>query len=142
MKKTSGRQGRHRIDLIDRQRRLWSHAEEIELAQSRGEPIRKEVSEWLQRALKNIACGADANEVFDVASGRKGLRKGGFKAEMERKFASSFIAASKELRPDVSVKEAQEEIAKALPALKQATIRRIWNSAKTDRKPTFTLGKK
>jgi len=50
--------------LIDRQRSLWGHSEAIELAQIRGEPLPKEVSEWLHRALKNIACGEDANEVL------------------------------------------------------------------------------
>lgn len=142
MTKASTSMSRQKANLIDRQRRLWSHAEAIELAQSMGQPLPPEVSVWLHRALKNIACGMDANEAFDVVSGRKGLRRDGFHAEMNQKIANGFIAASKESHPERSVAETQELFSKATPNTKQSTIRKNWNRATTERKPTFTLGRK
>jgi hypothetical protein len=71
--------------LIDRQRRLWAHAEAIELAQQRGESLPADVSEWLHRALKNIAAGKDANEVFNVVPEKPGVRKDGFLRELQKK---------------------------------------------------------
>lgn len=142
MTKASTTTSRQKANLIDRQRRLWSHAEAIQLAQSRGQPLPPEVSEWLHRALKQIACGMDANEAFDVVSGRKGLRRDGFLAEMNQKIANGLIAASKESFPERTVAEAQELLSMGAPKTKQSTIRKNWNRATTARKPTFTLGKK
>jgi hypothetical protein len=79
--------------LIERQRRLWSHSEAIELAQQREEPLPAEVSEWLHTALKNIACGNDANEVFNVVPEKRGVRKDSFLREKQRKITNGYIAA-------------------------------------------------
>lgn len=79
--------------LIDRQRRLWSHSEAIELAQERKEPLPTAVSEWLHTALKNIACGNDANEVFNVVPDKPGVRKDSFLREKQQKIANGYIAA-------------------------------------------------
>jgi hypothetical protein len=132
--------------LIDRQRRLWAHAEAIEIAQARGLPIPAGVSEWLHRALKNIACGEDANAVFNVIPEKRGVRKDGFKREMQAKFANGYVAAATESGQDgaASKKTAQAitEISDAMPQLKRPTVRKNWNKLSTDRKPTFTLGKK
>jgi hypothetical protein len=132
--------------LIDRQRSLWGHSEAIELAQIRGEPLPKEVSEWLHRALKNIACGEDANEVFNVIPEKRGVRKDGFLHEMQQKFTNGYIAASTEKTTDGTkskkTSQAIKEISKAMPSTKQSTVRKNWNQLSTDRKPTFTIGKK
>lgn len=132
--------------LIDRQRRLWAHAEAIELAQHRGEPLPAEVSEWLHRALKNIACGMDANEAFNVVPQKPGVRKDGFLREMQRKIANGYIAASTAETSDSSplkkTSTAIEEISQVLPDTKKSTTRKNWNQRSTDRQPTFSIGKK
>lgn len=132
--------------LIERQRQLWAHAEAIEIAQARGLPLPVEVSEWLRRALKNVACGEDANAAFNVIPEKRGVRKDGFKREMETKFANGYIAAATESAPDDSAPkktvQAITEISDAMPQLKRTTVRKNWNKRTTDRKPTFTLGKK
>ena len=131
--------------LIDRQRRLWANAEAIELAQKRRKPLREDVSEWLHRALKNIACGMDANEAFNVAPEKRGVHKNGFLREMQKKFANGYIAAGTEVSTDGTkpkkTSQAITEISQALPATKRTTVRKDWNRASTDRKPTFTFGK-
>ena len=132
--------------LIDRQRRLFAHAEAIELAQTRGVALPDAVSEWLHRALKNIACGKDANEVFNVVPEKRGVRKDGFLRELHKKIAAGFIAASPETATEKAKRkrntEAIKEISQALPHTKKTTVRKDWNRASTNRKPTFTLGKK
>ena len=132
--------------LIERQRNLWAHAEAIELAQKRGDAIPVEVSEWLHRALKNIACGEDANEVFNVIPEKRGVRKDGFLREMQKKITNAYIAASTETT-DSGVRQkktalAIKEISQALPATKKSTVRKNWNKVSTERKPRFTIGKK
>lgn len=135
-----------RKPLIERQRNLWCHAEAIELAQKNRTPLPEDVSEWLHRALKNIACGEDANAVFNVVPEKRGVRKDGFLRELQQKFANGFIAASTEATTDGSkpkkTLQAIKEISQALPKTKQTTVRKNWNRASTDRKPTFTIGKK
>lgn len=135
-----------KVPLIDRQRNLWCHAETIELAQLKGEPLPIDISEWLYRALKNIACGEDANSVFNVVPEKPGVRKDGFLREQQQKFANGYIAASTEPTADGSkpkkTLQAIEEISQALTEVKKTTVRKNWNRASTDRKPTFTLGKK
>lgn len=132
--------------LIDRQRRLWAHAEAIELAQQRGESLPTDVSEWLHRALKNIACGMDANEAFNVVPQKPGVRKDGFLREMQRKIANGYIAAStaetSDSSPPKKTSSAIEEVSRVLPATQNSTVRKNWNKLSTDRKPTFTIGKK
>ncbi len=132
--------------LIDRQRRLWAHSESIELAQQRGEPLPADVSEWLHRALKNIATGKDANEVFNVVPEKPGVRKDSFLRELQKKFANGFIAAattkSSDGPPQKTTSMALEEISQALPDTKKSTVRKNWNQLSTDRKPTFSIGKK
>ena len=131
--------------LVERQRRLWAHAEAIEIAQKQGRPLPVEVSEWLQRALRNIACGEDANIVFDVVPEKQGVRRDGFLSETRQKIANSYIAAATENSPDIEKKTtsaALEEYSLAVTSTAKSTIRKNWNKATTDRKPTFTLGKK
>ena len=131
--------------LIERQRRLWNHAEAIELAQKQGKPLPTDVSEWLHRALKSIACGADANVIFDVVPERQGVRRDGFLSEIRQTVANSYIAAATEPSPNAKKKTtatAQDEFSTAVPSLKKPTIRKNWNKASTERKPTFTFGKK
>jgi len=132
--------------LVDRQRKLWGHAEAIEIAQQCAQPLPTEVSEWLHRALKNIACGEDANEVFNVVPEKRGVRKDGFLHEMKSKFANGYIAAATEKTTESvepkKTKVAIKEISEALPKTKQSTVRKNWNKLSTDRKPEFSLGKK
>jgi hypothetical protein len=132
--------------LIDRQRSLWGHAEAIEIAQKRGGPLPVDISEWLHRALKAIACGEDANAVFNVVPQKRGVRKDGFKRELHQKFANGYIAAGTEPTTDGSkpkkTSQAIKEISQALPETEPSTVRKNWNQASTDRKPTFTIGKK
>lgn len=131
--------------LTERQAKLWNHAEAIELAQKRGEALPADVSEWLVRAFKNIACGEDANVVFDVKSERQGVRKDGFLREIQRKISNGYIAAATEKTPGEKNKtttQALDEISAAMPTVKRATARKNWNKGQADRSPTFTLGKK
>jgi hypothetical protein len=131
--------------LIERQRRLYAHAEAIELAQHRKQPLPESVSEWLHRALKKIACGEDANKAFNVVPER-GVRRNLFRQELEQKMINGYIAAATEQTTDGSEKkktvQARKEISEALPVKQESTVRRNWNKASTDRKPTFTFGKK
>jgi hypothetical protein len=132
--------------LIDRQRRLWANAEAIEIAQKMGKPLPIDVSEWLHRALKNIACGEDANEVFNVLPGKRGIRKDGFLREMRAKVQNGFIAAATESSPQkpklMTTVRAVKTISEAMSDSKHSTVRKNYNKASTDRKPTFTFGKK
>lgn len=129
--------------LVDRQRKLWAHAEAIELAQQRQLPLPTEVSEWLHRALKNIACGENANSVFNVVPEKRGVRKDGFLKEMQRKCISAYIAAATEPGPEKMTTEAAiKKISAASSNVKKATVRKNYNKVSTDRKPEFTIGKK
>jgi len=132
--------------LIDRQRRLWAHAESIELAQKFNEPLPAEISEWLHRALKNIACGEDANAIFNVIPEKRGVRKDSFLLDLQEKFVNGFIAAGTTVTSEgtklKTTAQAIEEISLALPKNQKSTVRRNWNRASTDRKPTFAIGKK
>jgi len=132
--------------LIDRQRRLWAHAEAIEIAHHLNKPLPVTVSNWLHRSLKDIAYGADANAVFNVIPEKRGVRRDSFLLESQEKFANGFIAAGTAVTNEGTklkkTAQAIEEISQALPKTKQATVRKNWNRASTDRKPTFTIGKK
>jgi hypothetical protein len=132
--------------LIDRQRRLWSNAEAIEIAQKNSTPLPDDVSEWLHRALKMIACGKDANEVFNVVPEKRGVRKDGFLREMRTKMKNGFIAAATESTPEepklMTTAQAVKTISDAMPDSQRSTNRKNYNRASTDRKPTFTFGKK
>jgi hypothetical protein len=132
--------------LIDRQRNLWNIAESIEFAIKEGEPLPEDISKWLYIALQNIACGVDANEVFNVIPEKVGVRKDGFLREMQRKIANGYLAAATEATNEGSkpkkTSEAIEEISQAMPDTKKTTVRKNWNRITTDRKPEFTIGKK
>ena len=129
--------------LIDRQRKLWAHAEAIELAQQRQLPLPTDLSEWLHRALKKIACGEDANSVFNVVPEKRGVRKDGFLREMQRKCINAYIAAATEAGPEKMTTEAAiKKISAASSNVKKATVRKNYNKVSTDRKPEFTIGKK
>lgn len=132
--------------LIERQRNLWNIAESIELAMTRNDPLPQQTSEWLYKALQNIACGMDANEVFNVIPEKVGVRKDGLLREIQKKYANSYIAAATAATDDGSkpkkTSQAIEEISQAMPDTKKTTVRKNWNRITTDRKPEFTIGKK
>jgi hypothetical protein len=132
--------------LIDRQRNLWNISETIEHALKTRKRLPVKTSKWLYVALQNIACGADANEVFNVIPEKRGVRKDGFLREKQQKIANGFIAAGTEAtNAGAAVKktsQAIKEISQAMPDTKKATVRKNWNRITTDRKPTFTIGKK
>jgi len=129
--------------LIDRQRKLYNLAEAIEIAQKRKEPLPEDISEWLHRGLKNIACGKDANEVFNVKPEKQGVRKNGFLKEMQHKVRAGHIAAAtEEGEGKKTTAKAIDEISEAMPATKKSTIKKNYNMKSTDRKPTFRIGKK
>lgn len=132
--------------LIERQRNLWNIAESIELAMTKSDPLPQQTYEWLYRALKNIACGKDANEVFNVIPEKVGVRKDGLLREIQKKYANSYIAAGTAETDDGSkpkkTSQAIEEISQAMPDTKKTTVRKNWNRISTDRKPEFTIGKK
>jgi hypothetical protein len=133
--------------LKNRQRRLWAHAEAIEIAQRDCKPLPPAVSEWLHRALKNIAFGQDANEAFNVVPEKRGVRKDSFRSEALQTLTNGYIAAATAptvdgSKPKKTTRQAIKEISDALPDKKQTTVRNNYNRASTDRKPTFTLGKK
>lgn len=135
-----------REPLRDRQRRLWARAEAIELAQSRGLPLPADVSQWLHRALKNIAFGDDANEVFNVVPEKRGVRKDGFAKEVQAKMRNAYIAAATEATPEepklMTTTLAIKTISDAMPDSMRSTVRKNYNKATAARKPTFIIGKK
>lgn len=132
--------------LIDRQRTLWAQSDAIERAQIEGRPLSKNLSDWLVVAFRNIAHGMDANEAFCVKPEKKGVRKNGLWLEHLNKYSNGYISAATEATSDGSKRkktvEAIDEISKALPSKTKSTIKKNWNKASTDRKPTFTFGKK
>jgi spore germination cell wall hydrolase CwlJ-like protein len=130
------------VPLIERQRRLWAHSEAIELAMTQGIPLPREVSEWLHRTLKNIACGKDANQVLNVV-GKRGQRKDGFLSELQHKHEAGFIAAATNKESNKkTAKKAIETISEAMTSKKKSTVRKNYNKLSTERKPTYSLGKK
>ncbi len=137
---------RKKEPLIDRQRRLWAHAEAIEIRQHRQQALPRDLSEWLHRALKNIACGMDANEAFNVVPEKPGVRKDSFLREMQKKISNGYVAAgtapSLKDTPIKKTSTAIEEVSQAMPDTKKSTVRKNWNQLSTDRKPTFSIGKK
>jgi hypothetical protein len=129
--------------LIDRQRRLWKYSETIEISQNFEKPLPINLSKWLHESLKKIACGADANEIFNVIPEKQGIRKNGFSLEINRKISNGFIAAATEEGAEkMKTTEAIKKISAAMPEIKESTVRKNYNKASTERKPTFTLGKK
>lgn len=132
--------------LIVRQRNLWNIAESIELAMTKSNPLPPQMSEWLYKALQNIACGMDANEAFNVIPEKIGVRKDGLLREIQKKYANSYIAACTAATDDGSkpkkTAQAIEQISQAMPDTKKTTVRKNWNRITTDRKPEFTIGKK
>ena len=142
-KKTTILKSINPIPLVDRQRKLYNLAEAIEIAQSRKEPLPEDISEWLHRGLKNIACGGDANEVFDVKPEKQGVRKDSFQKEIQRKMQNGYIAAATESgEGKKTTTKAIDEISKAIPSTKRSTVRKEYNKVSTDRKPTFHFGRK
>jgi hypothetical protein len=130
-----------KVPLIERQRKLWQVAEAIELAEHRNQPLGYELSKFLWMALHRICRGEDANEVLDVAAGH-GVRKDGFRKEMNKKLVMGAISAATQSEAPKKTNVAIDEVCKALPLVKKTTARRIWNSKLTDRKPDFSFGKK
>ena len=129
--------------LIDRQRNLYAIAENIDLAKKLGNPLPEDISAWLSQALKDIACGVDANEAFNVIPEKQGVRKDGFFQEIQRKLTNGYIAATtKEGAEKIKTSEAIEKIGEAMPAIKKSTVRKNYNKAGADRNPIFSLSKK
>lgn len=128
--------------LAERQRRLWNIAENIQLAQEQSKPLPDEISEWVYRAFKRIACGADANEALNVQS-RQGQRKDGLKSELCQKIENGYIAAATEAGDGKKkTTTAIDEVSAVSPTADRSTIRKNWNKSTANRKPIFTLGKK
>lgn len=132
--------------LRDRQRRLWALAEAIEVTTARNDPLPPDLSTWLSRALKGVACGADANEVFNVLPEKRGVRKDSFLRELKEKTQTSYIAAATESTSDtpklMTTTQAIKAISSAIPDSKESTVRKNYNKSTSARKPTFTIGKK
>lgn len=130
--------------LIERQRKLWTVSDQIQMAQQQNLPLPKWLEEWLVLALRKIALGQDADEVFDVKPEKQGVRKDSLRRELDKKMVMGAIASAKV--PDSEnmkkTKVAIDEVTKALPVMKRSTARKTWGSSLTDRKPTFTLSKK
>lgn len=128
--------------LIERQRRLWSISDQIQLAQHRNEPLPKWLEEWLVLAIRKIALGQDANEVLDVKPEKRGVRKDSLKKELDKKMVMGAIATATQSEKPKKTKAAIDEITSALPLMRKSTARKDWNKALTDRKPHFSIGKK
>jgi len=128
--------------LKDRQRKLWAIAEAIEIAVIEGKPLPTQVSKWLPLALKKIACGEDANEVFDVV-GVKTERRDAFKSELHHKHAVGFVSSKTQQEDNkTSIESAVEIFNAAVPTKAASTLLKNYNSSSTDRKPIYSLTKK
>lgn len=124
--------------LIDRQRRLYAYAEEIEIADARKLPLRPGLAKWLSVALKNIACGEDTELCLNVLND-KTERRDGFLLEMQRKHANGFVAAAtaKDDPQSLTNQEAFKQAAAIGP--KPSTVRKNWNKQDAKRDGTYTL---
>jgi hypothetical protein len=130
--------------LIERQRKLWTVSDQIQMAQQQNQPLPKWLEKWLVLALRKIALGQDANEVLNVKPEKQGVRKDSLKRELDKKMVMGAIASrtNHENENKKKTKVAIDEVTKALPVMKRSTARKTWSSSLTDRKPTFTLSKK
>ena len=130
--------------LIERQRKLWTVSDQIQMAQQQNQPLPKWLEEWLVLALRKIALGLDADEVLNVKPGKQGVRKDSLKRELDKKMVIGAIASKTNPENEIKkkTKVAIDEVTKALPVMKRSTARKTWGSSLTDRKPTFTLSKK
>lgn len=130
--------------LIERQRKLWTVSDQIQMAQQQNQPLPKLLEKWLVLALRKIALGKDANEVLNVKPEKQGVRKDSLKRELDKKMVMGAIASrtNHENENKKKTKVAIDEVTKALPVMKRSTARKTWSSSLTDRKPTFTLSKK
>ena len=130
--------------LIERQRKLFTVSDQIQMAQQQNQPLPKWLEEWLVLALRKIALGQDADEVLNVKPEKQGVRKDSLKRELDKKMVMGAIASmtDSENEKKTKTKVAIDEATKALPVLKRSTARKTWGSSLTDRKPTFTLSKK
>lgn len=130
--------------LIERQRKLWTVSDQIQMAQKQNQPLPKWLEKWLVLALRKIALGQDANEVLNVKPEKQGVRKDSLKRELDKKMVMGAIASrtNHENENKKKTKVAIDEVTKALPVMKRSTARKTWSSSLTDRKPTFTLSKK
>lgn len=141
-KKTEQLDFRAKEPLIERQRKLWAISDQIQLSQNKNQPLPKWLEEWLVLALRKIALGQDADEVLDIKPEKQGVRKDGFKRDMDKKMLMGAIASATQAETKKKTKTAIEEVSKALPLLEGSTVRKIWNKTSTDRKPHFSLSKK
>ena len=140
--KTTARGTSVKTPLIEMQRRLYAHAEEIELANSQGLPLKPELSKWLSVALKNIACGKDADVCLGVKPHKQGVRKDGFLKEMQHKHANGLIAAATDTDDPQSVTNEKAFLQATELGSAFGTIRKNWNKKDADRDPTFSLTNK
>ena len=125
--------------LIEKQRHLYAFADEIEKATVEGRPLRPELARWLSVALKNIACGKDADDCLGVKPHKQGVRKDGFLREMRRKHESGFVAAATDADDPNSVTNTNAFQQAAALGSAVGTIRKNWNKKDADRDPTFSL---
>ena len=124
--------------LKERQRRLYAYAEEIEIANADKTPLRPDLAKWLSAALKNIACGKDAEQCLNVMND-KTERKDNFLREMQRKHAIGFVAAATDSHDPQSATNTQAFEQAAVLGSAVGTIRMNWNKKDAHRDPLYTL---
>jgi len=131
-----------KVGLIDKQRKLYAFAEEIELSNKNAEPLRPELSSWLVAALQNIACGFDPEVCLNIKPNKPGQNKNQFLKEMRRKHANGFIAASTDKTKSGSIKQKEAfQMVAGIVDKNWATVRKDWNAKDTDRGEEYSLSK-
>jgi hypothetical protein len=125
--------------LIVRQRNLYAKAEAIERANDEGRPLSPDLSNWLSVALKNIACGKDAEVCLGVKNLEKGVRKDGLLKEMQQKCVNGFIAATTVADDPQAITNAEAFEQAAGIGLLASTVRKNWNQKDSNRDAIFNL---
>jgi hypothetical protein len=138
----TGKTAAKKPKLVDRQRRLYAFAEEIQRARDEKKPLRPELANWLAIALKSIACGEDAEECLGVKPNKPGETKGNFLREIRRKNALAYVAAATDKQDGLNMTNDQAFKNAEAFGMKASSVRNDWNSKDADRGPIFTLSEK
>ena len=125
--------------LVVRQRNLYAKAEAIERARDEGRPLAPDLANWLSVALKNIACGEDAEACLGVKNIERGVRKDGLLREMQQKYANGFVAATTVADDPQAITNTEAFEQAAGIGLLASTVRKNWNQRSANRDPTFKL---
>lgn len=125
--------------FLVKQRNLYAKAEAIERANDERRPLAPDLAAWLSVALKNIACGKDAEVCLGVKNLERGVRKDLLLSEMRRKVANGFVAATTVADDPQAITntEAFQQVSGA--GLLASTLRKNWNQLDANRDPTFNL---